>query len=201
MKIDSHSLCLIVVIVLVTLAGCKPRSDASRQSGQASEPGAAEVAAVRDALTRGMQQTTFDSLAAADVGRQCVVTARAGAAGTGTDQAPPPFGMVHRLGQTVIYKGEIEEVLPDGLKIRAAYPTSGRYKTIEIPRSDIQSLHVAKPSPGYRGEHPDRSGKLARRRLGERATVKPSSPCWSMARCFFYRLRTNLLYHLYANDV
>ncbi len=139
---------LTAALILVTLAGCKPRGDASRQSGQTSEPAPAEVATVRDALTKGMQQTTCDSLAAADVGKQCVVTARAEAEGTGADQAPPPLGMVYRLGQIVIYKGEIQQVLPDGLKIRAAYPTSGRYKTIEIPRSDIQSLHVAKPSPG-----------------------------------------------------
>ncbi len=56
--------------------------------------------------------------------------------------------MVYRLGQTTIYKGEIEQVLPGSLKIRAPYPTSGRYKIIEIPRSDIQSLHVAKSPPG-----------------------------------------------------
>jgi len=147
MRIDNRSLSLTVAILLVMLAGCKPRSD-SRPSGQTSEPGAVDVAAVRDALAKGMQQTTFDSLAAVDVGRQCVVTARAVAEGTGADQAPPPLGMVRKLGQTGIYKGEIQEVSPDSLKIRAAYPTSGRYKTIEIPRSDIQSLHVAKPSPG-----------------------------------------------------
>ena len=147
MMIDSRSLCLTIALLLVTLPGCKPRSDAGRSSGQTSEPAPADVAAVRDTLTRGMQQTTFDSLAAADVGKQCVVTARASTEGTGADQAPPPLGMVRKLGQTVIYKGEIQEVSPDGLKIRAAYPTSGRYKTIEIPRSDIQTLYVAKPSP------------------------------------------------------
>jgi hypothetical protein len=148
MRIHVHSLCLTTTLILVTLAGCKPRSDAARSSGPTAEPTAAEVTAIRDALTKGMQPTTFDSLATADVGKQCVVTARAAAEGTGGDQAPPPLGMVRRLGQTVIYKGEIEQVLPDGLKIRAPYPTSGRYKTIEIPRSDIQSLHLAKPSPG-----------------------------------------------------
>ena len=148
MRIDRRSFCLTIAITLVTMGGCKPRSDASRQSGQTSELAPAELAAIRDALTRGMQQTAFDSLAAADVGKQCVVTARAATEGAGADQAPPPLGMVRKLGQTVIYKGEIQEVSPDGLKIRAAYPTSGRYKTIEIARSDIQSLHVAKPSPG-----------------------------------------------------
>jgi hypothetical protein len=148
MRIDSYRLYLTVALILVTLAGCKQRSDAGRPSGQTPEPNAAQVAAVRDTLTKGMRQATFDSLAAAEVGKQCVVVTRAGAAGPDAGQAPPPFGMVHRLGQTIIYKGEIEQVLPDSLKIRAPYPTSGRYKTIEIPRSDIQSLHVAKPAPG-----------------------------------------------------
>jgi hypothetical protein len=148
MRINSRGLCLTIPLILATLVSCKPRSDASPPSGQSSEPNAAQVAAVRDTLAKGMQHATFDSLAAADVGKQCVVVTRACAAGTGADQAPPPFGMVHRLGPTIIYKGEIEQVLPGSLKIRAAYPTSGRYKTIEIPRSDIQSLHVAKPSPG-----------------------------------------------------
>ncbi len=148
MEIDNRSLCLIVVIVLVTLAACKPRGDTGRPTGQTSEPNAAQVAAVRDTLTQGMQQTIFDGLAATDAGKQCVVVTRAGSAGTGADQAPPPLGMVYRLGQTIIYKGEIEQVLSDSLRIRAAYPTSGRYKTIEIPRSDIQSLHVARSSPG-----------------------------------------------------
>jgi len=138
---------LTTVLILVAVAGCKPRSNAGRSSGPAPEPSAAQVAAVRDTLTKGMQQTTFDSLAATDVGKQCVVTARAGSAETGADQGPPPLGMVYRLGQTVLYKGEIEEVRPDALKIRVPYPTSGRYKTIEIPRSGIQSLHVARPSP------------------------------------------------------
>ncbi len=64
------------------------------------------------------------------------------------DQARPPLGMGYTLGQTVVYEGEIEELRPDALKIGAPYPTSGRYKTIEIPRPDIQSLHVARPSPG-----------------------------------------------------
>ena len=93
-----------------------------------------------------MEQVAFDSLVAGHVGRQCVVTARAADDGTGRDQAPPPLGMVRKLGTTAIYKGEIQEVSPDGLKIRAAYPTSGRYKIIEIARSDIQSIHVARLS-------------------------------------------------------
>ncbi len=147
MRIHVHSLCLTVALLLVMPASCKPR-DAGRPSGRVSEPNAARVAAVRDALTQGMQPTTFDSLTAADVGKQCVAVTRPGAAGPAADQAPPPFGMVHRLGPTIIYKGEIEQVLPDSLKIRAPYPTSGRYKTIELPRADLQSLHAAKPSPG-----------------------------------------------------
>ena len=148
MRINCRSLCLAAAITLLTMASCKPRDDENRQSRQASEPGAAEVAAVRDAMTRGMQEVASDSLAAVHIGRQCVVTARTADDDTSTDQAPPPLGMVRKLGQMTLYKGEIQEVSPDTLKIRAAYPTSGRYKTIEIPRSAIQSIHLAKPSSG-----------------------------------------------------
>ncbi len=97
-------------------------------------------------MTRGMEPVAFASLAAVHVGRQCVVTARAADEGAGGDQAPPPLGMVRKLGPTTIYKGEIEAVSVDSLKIRAPYPTSGRYKAVTIPRADIQSLYLAKSS-------------------------------------------------------
>ena len=139
MRTDGRSFCLVVAIILVTIAGCKPRRNAGRQSGQTSEPSAAEVTTIRDALTHGMQQTAFDSLAAADVGRQCVVTARV-SEGTGTDQAPPPLGMVRRLGQTVIYKGEIQEVSPDALKILRRLPDLG-------PVQDHRDPALATSSP------------------------------------------------------
>ncbi len=139
-------LCLLVAVALLMVVSCKPKDDRARPSAKAPGPSPAEIAAVRDTLTRGMEPVAFASLAAGYVGRQCVVTARATDEGAGGDAAPPPLGMVHKLGPTTIYKGEIQEVSPDSLKIRAAYPTSGRYKTVEISRADIQSLHVATSS-------------------------------------------------------
>ena len=143
MKIEYRTLCLAAAITLVTVASCKPRNDESRQPQQAPGLGPAEIAAVRDTMTRGMQEVAFDSLAAAHVGKQCVVTARQAGDGAGGDHAPPPLGMVRKLGQTTLYKGELQELSPDRLKIRAPYPTSGRYKTIEVPRSDIESIYLA----------------------------------------------------------
>jgi hypothetical protein len=133
-----------VVLTLLLAASCKPRDDGARSSAQAPGPSSAEIAAVRDTLTRGMEPIAFANLTAAHVGKPCVVTARAADESAGGNTAPPPLGMVHRLGPTTIYKGEIQEVSADRLKIRAAYPTSGRYKTVEIRRTDVQSLHVAK---------------------------------------------------------
>ena len=144
MRIEYRILCLTAAITLVTMAGCKPRSAENRPSGPAPGPSPAEVRAARDAMTRGMQEIACDSLAAVHVGKQCVVTARAAGDGAGSDPAPPPLGMVLMLGQITIYKGEIQELSPDRLSIRAPYPTSGRYKTIEVPRSDIESIHLAK---------------------------------------------------------
>ena len=48
------------------------------------------------------------------------------------------------MGEATIYAGEIPEVGPNGLKIRAAYPTSGKLKIIEIPRADIQAIRMGK---------------------------------------------------------
>lgn len=135
------------VALLMVVVNCKPKDDKSQSSAQTPGPSPAEIAALRDAMTRGMEPVTFASLGAAYVGKQCVVVVRAADERAGGDAAPPPLGMVHRLGPTTIYKGEIQEVSPEGLKIRAAYPTSGRYKTVEILRADIQSLHVAQSSP------------------------------------------------------
>jgi hypothetical protein len=146
MRIDGRSLCLAAATTFLFMTSCKPPNDESRQARQTSGPSPAEVAAVGDTMTRGMQQVAAGSLAAVHIGRQCVVIARAVDDRTGADQAPPPLGMVRKLRQTAIYKGEIQEVSPDSLKIRAAYPTSDRYKTIEISRPDIQSIYLAKPS-------------------------------------------------------
>jgi hypothetical protein len=46
------------------------------------------------------------------------------------------------MGQTTLYKGELHGVSPDGLEIRAAYPSSGKYKSLDIPKSDIESIHL-----------------------------------------------------------
>ena len=146
MKRRNRCLCLVTALALLMVTNCKPRNDKARSSAPVPGPSPAEIAAVRDTMTRGMEPVAFASLAAVHVGRPCVVTARAAEQGAGGDPAPPPLGMVHKLGPTTIYKGEIQEVSADSLKIRAAYPTSGRYKTVEIPRADIQSLHLAKPS-------------------------------------------------------
>ena len=143
MRIEYRILCLTAAITLVMMASCKPRSAENRASGPAPGPSPAEVRAARDAMTRGMQEIAFDGLAAVHVGKQCVVAVRAGSGEAGSAHAPPPLGMVLKLGRTTIYKGEIQELSGDRLKIRAPYPTSGRYKTIEVPRSDIESIHLA----------------------------------------------------------
>ena len=50
--------------------------------------------------------------------------------------------MMRLLGQTTIYRGELDDVTPDSLTIRAAYSTAGHYKKLEIAKEDIQSIHL-----------------------------------------------------------
>ena len=144
MRTGYCTFCLAITVALMTIVGCKPRSDEGRQTKSAPGPGPAEIASVRDSMTRGMQEVAFDSLTPAHVGKQCVVTAHQVGDQAGSDGAPPPLGMVLRLGQTIIYRGEIRELSSGHLTIRAPYPTSGRYKTIEVPRSEIESIHLAR---------------------------------------------------------
>lgn len=137
-------LCLAAALVLVIVAGCKPRHGTSRPSQSAPGPDPAQIAAAKEALTRGMQEIAFGNLTTAHIGRQCVVIARRAEDPAGSNAAPPPLGMVLRLGQTTLYKGELQELSSDRLTVRAPYPTSGRYKTVEVLRSDIESVYLAR---------------------------------------------------------
>jgi len=143
MRLRHYWLYAAAIAALLTTAGCKPKERAG-PSGQVGEASPSEIAAVTDAITRGMHEVAFDSLAAAHIGRHCVVIARTPDERTRADSSPPPLGMVRRLGGTTIYKGEIQDLSPDSLKIGASYPTSGQQKVIEIPRADIQSIYLAK---------------------------------------------------------
>jgi hypothetical protein len=125
------------------VASCKPGRERAGRPGQAGTASPAEVAAVKEAMTHGMQEIAPDSLNPDHIGRQCVVVAQTSDERKHADSAPPPLGMVRRLGPLTAYKGEIADVSPSTLSIRAPYPTSGRYKNIEIARSDVQSIHLA----------------------------------------------------------
>jgi hypothetical protein len=90
-------------------------------------------------MTRDMQAIAFASLKQNHVGKTCVVTART----TELAPPPPPPGMVRLLGETTIYRAELEVIASDSLTVRAAYPTPDHYKRLEIAKADIQSIHVA----------------------------------------------------------
>lgn len=126
-----------MAMILLTLVGCGKKAE-EPAAPQAVEPGAAEVAKVRDALTRGMQPIAVASLTAAHVGKRCVILARS----TPIPPPPPPLGMVRLMGSTSLYMAELAGVSPAAVTIRAPYPTSGNVKTVEIPRADIQSVHL-----------------------------------------------------------
>jgi hypothetical protein len=90
-----------------------------------------------------MEKVTFDDLQKPHIGKICVVTARTMEDRTQLGPPPPPPGMVHLFGQTTIYRGELGDISPESLTIRAAYPTAGKYKKLKIAKEDIQSIHLA----------------------------------------------------------
>jgi hypothetical protein len=129
---------IIAAAILLAVSGCKKKESEPVQTSQRAGPSPAEIAAVRDVLTRGMQQINLDELAKTHVGKRCVVTARS----IPISPPPPPLGMARIMGATTLYAGELADVSADGIKIRAPYPTSGNYKHVEIARADIQSIHL-----------------------------------------------------------
>ncbi|UCD53479.1 MAG: hypothetical protein JSW27_12660 [Phycisphaerales bacterium] len=134
--------CLFIVCVaaLPAATGCKKETPTA---GGGAAVSAEDIAAVRDTLTGGMTRMAIDDLKAAHVGKKCVVTAHTPAGGYRSTPPPPPPGMVRLLGETIIYSGEFDDVSDDSVTVRAAYPTAGNYKRIEILRDDIQSFHLA----------------------------------------------------------
>ena len=127
---------MITTTILLAICGCKKKG--GEPVPQAAGPGTAEIAAVRNALTRGMQAVGADKLTKAHVGKRCVLTARSAP----IPPPPPPLGMARIMGSITVYTGELNDVLPEAVKIRAAYPSSGNYKYIEIARTDIESIYL-----------------------------------------------------------
>ena len=135
--------CLFIVCLALSLAvmGC---SEKTSGTGEGAAVSAEDIASVRDTLARGMSRMTLDDLKTAHIGKKCVVTAHAPAAGYQPTAPPPPPGMVRVLGQTLIYHAEFDRLSKDSITVRAAYPTAGTFKRTEIPRDDIQSFHLAR---------------------------------------------------------
>jgi hypothetical protein len=143
MRLRHSCSCLAAAALLVMTTGCRRGREETGRSGQVGAANPAEMAAVKEAMTRGMQEIALDDLSTAHLARQCVVIARTSSEQARADTVPPPLGMVRRFGAVTAYKGELLDVSSTRLKIRAPYPTSGQYKVIEIARGEVQSIHLA----------------------------------------------------------
>jgi hypothetical protein len=135
MSMRCRYVCVGVGVLLVALGGCE-KKDATAGNAQGATVSAESIKAVHEALVR-------DELAATHTGKKCVVMAHMPAGGFQPAPPPPPPGMVRLLGQTIIYSGQFDAVSADSLTVRAAYPTAGNFKRIDIPKEDIQSCHLA----------------------------------------------------------
>ncbi|HPC96354.1 MAG TPA: hypothetical protein PLU87_15515 [Sedimentisphaerales bacterium] len=136
--------CVAFLTLLLVWSGCAKKEDGDAQKGAGPAPvSAEEIAAVRNALAKGLQPVGLANIKSSDVGRQCLVEVRTPEGGVQIAPPPPPPGMVRMVGQVTFYQGELDGVTPESLTVRKAYPTSGNFKKLEIPRADIQSIHLA----------------------------------------------------------
>ena len=140
MNASHRCICLVLAAACLAGLGCKKK-------GTTTPPGTGispeRVDAAREAMTRGMERISFGSLTTGHVGKTCVVTARTMEDRSLLGPPPPPPGMVRLLGETTIYRGQLDAVAAGSLTIRAAYPTPDHYKRLEIAKEDIQSIHLA----------------------------------------------------------
>jgi len=137
-NVTYRCICLVLIVACLGVSGCKKKEAAP----EATTISQAQIDSARDAMTRDMQATAFSSLKKAHVGKKCVVTARTMEDKAQLGPPPPPFGMVRMLGSTTIYQGELLDIATGALTIRAAYPSPNHYKELEIPKEDIQSIHL-----------------------------------------------------------
>lgn len=133
---------LVFCFVLLAFMGCKKKDTGTGGGVHSAAVSADEIAKAVDVMTRGMREISPNKLSASYGGKPCVVTGRQPEGGLDLGSTPPPRGMLRFMGQTVIYCGEIEEVSAGSIAVRAPYPTPGNYKTVEIAREDIESVHV-----------------------------------------------------------
>jgi hypothetical protein len=131
----------LAILGIMGLPGCKRQEPTAESSSSAQTVDDSELIAMHKAMTENLKAIAFDKLTPALVGQRLVIKARTP---DRADPPPPPRGMVLRMGPTSIYSAELHEVLADSLKIRAAYPTSGNLKIIEIPQADIQTIHMSR---------------------------------------------------------
>jgi hypothetical protein len=138
-----HRSVLPLLIVFLVVLGCG-KKDGSKKNGVGSMPVSAEdLAAVKTAMTRGMQPLGYGSVKSSQIGKVCVVEARTPDEGLKMVPPPPPPGMIRIVGQVTFYRGELDTITPDSLTVRKAYPTAGNFKKIEIPKGDIRSIYLA----------------------------------------------------------
>lgn len=144
MKRRPCPVCVAFLTLLLVWSGCAKKEDGDARKGVGPAPvSAEEIAAVRNALAKGMQPVAFAGLKSSHVGKECLVEVRTPEGGVPIAPPPPPPGMVRMVGQVTFYRGELDSVTPEGLTVRHAYPTSGNFKKLEIPRADIQSIYLA----------------------------------------------------------
>jgi len=76
MSVKGSAYGIVAVVFLLALSGCKKKESTPAPPVQAVGPSAAEVAKIRDGLTRGTRPVDVSKLSKTQVGKRCVVVAR-----------------------------------------------------------------------------------------------------------------------------
>ncbi len=133
---------LVFCFVLLAFIGCKRRDAGAPSDPQSTAISAAEIDKVVDVAARGMREVSLGKINGSHRGQECVLVAHKPEGGLDLGKTPPPRGMIRIMGQTVICRGELTDISADSITVQAPYPTPGSYKTVEIAKEDIQSVHI-----------------------------------------------------------
>jgi len=90
------------------------------------------------------QTVAITDLTINEIGRPIVVIAQTPAQVTLIGYEPPP-GMITTKGDTTVYRGQLSQVVQNGIRIRAPFPHApDTFKSVGISAKDIKSIEFTK---------------------------------------------------------
>ena len=90
------------------------------------------------------QTVAITDLTTNDIGKPIVVIAQTPTQVTLIGSEPPP-GMITTKGDTTVYRGQLSQIVQNGIRIRAPFPHApDTFKSVGISAKDIKSIEFTK---------------------------------------------------------